>query len=255
MCYIAEFTSDIKHVKGKSNVVADALSRAYGISATLAPTVDYEQLARAQQNSDEINAYKSSITNLSLQLVRFQNCDVLCDVSTGVSRPIVPQEFTKTIFNALHSISHAGPKPTTRAVSDRFVWHNLRRDIRRWSKECPQCQGIQARQGTPTGSRPPLPQVWQHTHRHCRTLTSLGRLHIPANHYRPIYPLAGSNPHPCSNGGNMRQSTHTPLDRTLRPPRRHHVRQRKPIHLTFVVAPHQLARHQTSPHNHLPPPS
>ena len=65
---------------------------------------------------------------------------MLCDISTGTCRPVVPFDFCKPVFNALHSLSHPGPKPSTRLVPDRFVWNNMKRDVRRWCSECLQCQ-------------------------------------------------------------------------------------------------------------------
>jgi RNase H-like domain found in reverse transcriptase len=50
LSYIAEFTSDVRHVAGVENVVADALSRpAAAVTAPAPSTIDFEQLAREQQ--------------------------------------------------------------------------------------------------------------------------------------------------------------------------------------------------------------
>jgi RNase H-like domain found in reverse transcriptase len=49
LAYIAEYTSDLRHVPGSSNVVADALSRPAAAVAVPAPArVDYAALAEAQ---------------------------------------------------------------------------------------------------------------------------------------------------------------------------------------------------------------
>jgi hypothetical protein len=53
LSYVAEFTSDIRHVAGKDNQVADALSRPATAVAAVAPAaaeVDFERLAEAQKN-------------------------------------------------------------------------------------------------------------------------------------------------------------------------------------------------------------
>ena len=44
LSFISEFTSDIPHVDGKDNVVADALSHIHSFSA-VTPTLDYTELA------------------------------------------------------------------------------------------------------------------------------------------------------------------------------------------------------------------
>jgi cleavage and polyadenylation specificity factor subunit 1 len=137
LSFIAEFTTDVQHVKGKFNVVADALSRMYAVAL---PTIDYQALARDQAASEEVAAYKTAVTGLVFEYLTFQGAPVLCDVSTGTPRPVIPREWTRPVFEAIHCLSHSGVRPTQRAIAGRFVWHGLQRDIRRWCRECHACQ-------------------------------------------------------------------------------------------------------------------
>ena len=157
LSFIAEFSTDVRHIEGKANVVADTLSRAAGLSAIALPTIDYRCLANDQANSEEIAAYKSSTTELRLADVPFGEFTVLCDVSTGKDRPVLPSTWTRRVFEAIHGLSHPGSKPTQRAVSSRFVWHGLKRDVRRWCQECHACQAskIQRHVHAPLVERPP----------------------------------------------------------------------------------------------------
>ena len=135
--FIAEFTSDIQYIRGKHNVVADALSR---IQAVTTPAIGLYQLAVDRTNPEEIEAYRTSITSLELQDVPFQDVSFLCDVFLGKPHPVVSRSWTYRVFEVVHSLAHPGPRSTQRAVADRFVWHDLNRDIRRWCKECNACQ-------------------------------------------------------------------------------------------------------------------
>lgn len=137
LTFIAEFTTDIQHIQGKFNVVADALSR---IHAVTLPTIDYRLLAADQRASEEVAAYKSANTELIFENITFHGVDIICDTSTGKPRPLVPKEWRRHIFDVFHSLSHTGVRPTQRAVAARFVWHGMRRDIRRWCRECHACQ-------------------------------------------------------------------------------------------------------------------
>ena len=138
LSFIAEFSTDVQHIEGKKNVVADTLSR---LSAVALPTIDYHQLAKDQAASEEVIAFKTaSTTSLHLVDVPFGNATVLCDISMGTARPIVPPAWTKRVFEATHELSHPGVKPTLKAVSSRFVWPGLKRDVRRWCQECQPCQ-------------------------------------------------------------------------------------------------------------------
>ena len=128
LSFIAEFTSDIRHVKGKFNLVADTLSR---INTIPLPPIDFRQLTNDQAASQEIAAYRISITNLFLQDISFGDVSLLCDMSFGKPRPVLRKEWTNRVFQAIHSLAHAGPRPTQRAIADHYVWHGLKRDIRR----------------------------------------------------------------------------------------------------------------------------
>ena len=137
LSFIAEFTSDIQYIRGKHNVVADALS---GIQAVTTPAIDLYQLAVDKTNSEKIEAYRIFITGLEFQDIPLQDVSLLYDVSLGKPRPVVPRSWTYRVFEVVHSLAHPGPRPTQRAVADRFVWHGLKKNIRRWCKECNACQ-------------------------------------------------------------------------------------------------------------------
>lgn len=139
LSFISEFTTNVVYVPGEENVVADALSRAVLVVSTT-PNIDYRQLASDQATSKEIADYRTSITGLQFEDIRMGGYSVLCDVSTGTARPVVPECWTHRVFDAVHGLDHAGCRPTQKAISNRFVWHGLKRDVRKWCKECLSCQ-------------------------------------------------------------------------------------------------------------------
>ena len=92
MDYILQFTSDIRHVKGKDNTPADTLS--HGINSfTLGPSIDANTLAGEQEKAELLqNLLQNNET--SLQLVKIthpaSNKKIVCDISTDKLRPYVP---------------------------------------------------------------------------------------------------------------------------------------------------------------------
>jgi hypothetical protein len=56
--FVAQFTTDIRHILGQNNVVADTLSRVE--SVTTPPS--YNALAIAQDSDDELRTHLGSIT-------------------------------------------------------------------------------------------------------------------------------------------------------------------------------------------------
>lgn len=83
LSYVSEFTTDIQHVAGKSNVVADCLSQA--IAGTVHLGLDYTQMAEDQVADPDVQAFRSADMGLQLEDVRFGSAGptVLCDVSTS----------------------------------------------------------------------------------------------------------------------------------------------------------------------------
>ena len=141
--YISQFTTNIQHVSGTDNPVADALSRV-GVNAlsSQAPVVDFKVMAAAQQEDPEIQLFTTPGSSLSLQPMPVPTSDVtvLCDVSTGTPRPYVPSKFRQIIFDCLHSLSHPGVRATQRLITQRYVWPKINSDVRRWARSCVHCQ-------------------------------------------------------------------------------------------------------------------
>ena len=143
LSFIAEFTSDIRHVKGVDNEVADNLSRVEAIRAieATASQVDVNRLAEEQRRSNEVQAYLGNrLTGLEVTKVQFGKRSLLCDISTGRTRTVLPLSMRRDVFKAFHELAHAGPKPTQKAVLHSFVWKNAKKDIINWCKTCEECQ-------------------------------------------------------------------------------------------------------------------
>ena len=90
----------------------------------------------------------------SFSFVMFNEIKLICDVSTGVPRPLVPKEFRQHVFDAIHNLSHAGTRATRRLITKRWVWKGMQSDISRWCKECTSCQ-------TSKVTRHTVPELWE----------------------------------------------------------------------------------------------
>ena len=72
--------------------------------------------------------------------VPVQNFHLLCDVSTGTPRPLVPTSLCQNVFSHLHAVSHPGIRASRRLVSIMFVWPGLSTDVASWAKSSLSCQ-------------------------------------------------------------------------------------------------------------------
>ena len=217
--YISQFTTDIRHVSGEDNAVADALSRVESICFN-----DFSDVAIAQQTDEELRSLiasaDSSIKLVAVPLPRRhaprQTRSVTSptthessssassapslsspasaspasaspsrpassraaspsassgppssSASSGQtlsassattthrsspeelllwvdaahpSRPYLPHQFRRQAYEQIHNLAHPGAKRTLTQVSHRFVWPNMKKQVKQWAKECQACQ-------------------------------------------------------------------------------------------------------------------
>ena len=155
LAYISEFPTDIRHVLGKNNVVADCLSRPTLNNVSFG--VDYSDMARAQSSDKEVQASLSTSTGLKIVPVPLtgQNLEILCDLSTGRPRPLVPPQYRRQIFDAIHNLAHPGVRSTRRLIAEKYVWQGLNKQVNKWARECIHCQTSKTHKHT----RAPLEKV------------------------------------------------------------------------------------------------
>ena len=146
--FISQFTSDIRHVKGEDNAAADALSR-FTVDALVLKGIDgldFHNMANAQQSDPEIRQIMDGTmpqpSSAKLESIPLQSSDltILCDVSTGMPRPLVPAALRRHVFDVLHSLVHPGIRATQRLIVTHFIWPNIHIDVRNWACTCLQCQ-------------------------------------------------------------------------------------------------------------------
>ena len=143
--FISQFTSDLRYVPGSANTAADALSRSSANALqvnTSSPVVDFRELALAQTDDPELAKLlaDSSLHFERVPLALSKGQEIICDVSTSIQRPYVPECFRQAIFDAFHNLSHPGIRATQRLVTNHFVWPSVNSDVRRWARSCLQCQ-------------------------------------------------------------------------------------------------------------------
>ena len=154
--------------------------------------MDFSVLSSLQLSCPETTALLSN-PSLRVVYVPYGESSVLCDLSTGNPRPLVPVSFCRQAFDVLHNLSHPGVRPTRRLVSRAFVWSGLSKDVSDWARGCMHCHWS---------------MVQQHVH------SSVPHIPVPAKRLSHIH-MDFIGPLPSSRG-----FTHlfTIMDRTSRWP-------------------------------------
>lgn len=145
--FISQFTTDIRHVSGTDNQVADTLSRMEEIRSP----DDMEKIVEEQEADSSITEL---LKNPSLQLkwieVPHIRKSLLCETTTSKLRPYVPSQLRQEIFKKLHSLSHPGVRGTRRLITQRYFWPNMNTDLAKWSRSCLACQRSKVHRHTVT---------------------------------------------------------------------------------------------------------
>ncbi|GBM37273.1 Transposon Tf2-8 polyprotein [Araneus ventricosus] len=159
-------STDIRHISGSLNVVADSLSRISEIEMPL--PIDYKEFVKVQLSDEEFQLLKSCTNSLKSQLLKVPGMDteLFYDVSTGRRRPFVPKEFRRRIFEILHNLSHPGVKATVKLVRDRFLLPGYKKQVAEWTRCCvPSQRGkIQRHTLSPLGTYPVPRHRFDHVH-------------------------------------------------------------------------------------------
>ena len=164
LAFISEFSTDIRHVSGKSNVVADCLSRAALSNVILG--IDYGAMAAEQAEDPEVKTFQTAITGLQIRPYQIHNSTLLCDISTGLPRPLVPRSFQRQVFETIHNLAHPSRKSTVKLVSQKFAWHGLKKQVSQWTQDCLACQKskIQSHVHSPVINIPVTSKRFSHLH-------------------------------------------------------------------------------------------
>ena len=140
LAYVAEFTSDVQHVAGVENVVADAMSRPPVVASvgTVSSYPDLRGMAARQATCASTQA-ALQLPSLNVRPRQVEGVQLLCDLSLGRWRPLVPVADRDVVFHAIHDVAHPGIRATRRLVAARYVWTGMRSDIAAWCRDCVGC--------------------------------------------------------------------------------------------------------------------
>ncbi|BHF57589.1 hypothetical protein SprV_0100053100 [Sparganum proliferum] len=164
--YISQFTTDIRHIDGPKNAVADMLSRPSLSAFHLSHGIDLGAMAAEQRRV----GCPGDVSVDSLQLVDVPLATgtgtILCDVSTPFHRPYVPASMRRAVFQTLHGLSHPGIRASQKLLAERFVWPGLNKDVKAWTRSCLCCQRnkVQRHNKSPSGTFPSPDARFNHVH-------------------------------------------------------------------------------------------
>lgn len=138
--FISQFTSDLRHIKGKENVPADALSRievamVRGGGQTEKSEVTEEEFRNALRNDEQI---VKLLKNDKLNRLSKVN-ELYYHHQHDTTRLYVPEDVRFRTFTQLHEMAHAGPRAMRKLIAKRYFWPGMNSDIANWARQCEAC--------------------------------------------------------------------------------------------------------------------
>jgi hypothetical protein len=147
---------DIDFVKGKNNVVANALSRRPSILAIIGITVDWKDQLVMEYAKDQ---FACQLLDEQVQDEDFKVINDLIYYKDQIFL-VFGSAFKAKVLQACHDSSmagHQGINKMYRKVRERFSWKGLKEDVIRNIKECTTCQANKDEHTHPVGLLQPFP--------------------------------------------------------------------------------------------------
>ncbi len=134
---ITQATTDIRHVQGKDNPVADSLSRIHEVEASF---IDWKCVAKDQLEDDECIAAPVQNSGLKLKWIQMDGYRILCDISQSTPRPFIPKSWRMAVMKHVHNFSHDGSRSSVKKVLSMYIWPSAKKDVSKFVQSCDGCQ-------------------------------------------------------------------------------------------------------------------
>ncbi|KAL4290180.1 hypothetical protein GQ457_14G026510 [Hibiscus cannabinus] len=156
------YNFEIRYRPSKMNAAADALSRetsAVLMALTRTTWGIIEDIRKASEQDEALLHIRDQLQNKNSL---YQDYDYQCGLVLHRGRIVVPNEIAlrSLLLREYHeSVSggHAGMLRTFHRLSANFFWENMRREVRKYVRECQVCQRMKSDSLSPAGFLQPLP--------------------------------------------------------------------------------------------------
>ena len=87
--------------------------------------IDFVLIAKAQQNDQDLFQLNSTSLDLQALTLPHSTDTIICDMSTALPCPYIPEHFCHLNFDHFHSQAHPGICATQRLITARYFWPEI----------------------------------------------------------------------------------------------------------------------------------
>jgi hypothetical protein len=166
MALLSEFDFEIKHIKGKENRVADALSRSMRTIHLAAVSTCETDVKNRVKEAQETDPFVRNVTLYLQQEPTGEKYEGYQMTEGGLltyrDRLYIPNcdDLKRFIMDELHKrpyTGHPGYQKMITATRKQFYWPGLKKDVAKYLAQCIECQQVKAEHRHPAGLLHPLP--------------------------------------------------------------------------------------------------
>lgn len=150
----------IEYKPGRTNLVADALSRSCYMAVSTPVTDWLSDLIALQQDDERLRDIILQIMQRDPKVSSYQFQRGILLFKNRLVVPTTANAFIRRLLEEFHSSpvgGHSGFLKTFQRVRRQFFWHNMKKDIQSFIRLCDVCQRAKSSQTSPAGLLQPLP--------------------------------------------------------------------------------------------------
>ncbi|GFX30146.1 retrovirus-related Pol polyprotein from transposon opus [Trichonephila clavipes] len=102
--------------------------------------INFDAIAEEQTRDEELQQLLQNNSLIFKPSTLPSGKKLRCDISTPKIRPYIPQKFTFQMFQLIHGLAHPGIKSTVKLMTEKYVWSDIKKQVREWAKACIRCQ-------------------------------------------------------------------------------------------------------------------